>query len=274
VTLDISTVIPTCNRNQSLLKAIASVQQQEGVTLELIVVDDSPEGTARSLIEGVADPRITYLRSPRPTGGIPSIVRNLAWPRAHGTLVHFLDDDDLVPPGHYRRVKALFERRPEVGLVFGRIAPFGDCPPAQLRHERAFFADAARRAGNCCRFGTRRAFAGQMLFDNPLLVCSAGVVRRAAVAQIGGFDPDIRLMEDADFYTRVMRECGAAFMDEVVLHYHVGFPSLMHAPHPPPEQMAAQRAGRRRSQEKYRQRYGTAEFYSLAAFTRLVMRCL
>lgn len=270
--IDVSVVIPTCRRNPELLAAIASVQRQESTTQEIIVVDDSPEGIARTPVESLGDARITYLRTQRPTGGIPSIVRNLAWPRATGMFVHFLDDDDIVPEGHYARVKALFQRRPEIGLVFGRIAPFGDCPQEQLRREEAYFADAARRARKCARIGMKRVFAGQMLFENPLLVCGAGVLRRSAVARVGGFDPEIRLMEDAEFYARVTRECGAAFIDEIVLHYRIGFPSLMHRPAPLLAQLEAQRAGRRRMQAKYLRRYGAAEFCVLAAFTRLVMR--
>jgi len=274
VTVDVSVVIPTFRRNPELREAIGSVRQQGGVSLEILVVDDSPEGAARAVVEEMRDPRITYLPMPRPTGGVPSIVRNLAWPRASGTLVHFLDDDDRVPEGHYARIMALFAARPEIGLIFGRIEPFGACPPAQLAHERAFFAEAARRARVCRRFGTKRAFAGQMLFGRPMLVCSAGVLRRAAVARVGGFDPEIRLMEDAEFHARVMRTCGADFIDEVVLHYRIGFPSLMHAPDPPPGQLQAQRAGRRRMQAKYRRAHGAPEFYALAAFTRFVAQRL
>jgi hypothetical protein len=55
-------------------------------------------------------------------------VRNLGWPLTRGAFVHFLDDDDIVPGGHYAAVKAAFEQRSSVGLVFGRIEPFGVGP--------------------------------------------------------------------------------------------------------------------------------------------------
>ena len=272
--IDLSVVIPTCRRNEQLSAAIASVQRQAGATLEIIVVDDSAEGAAREAVATFRDQRIVYLQSPRPTGGVPSMVRNQGWSHATGRFIHFLDDDDIVPDGHYERALAVFARRPEIGLVFGRIEPFGDCSRTQLSHEQAYFQSAARRARICRHISTKRFFASQMLFDNPLLVCSAGVLRRDSVARVGGFDPQIRLMEDADFYLRVMRESGAAFVDDITLHYRIGFPSLMHAPNPSPEQMRAQRDGRRRMQAKYRSRYGAVEFYLLAALTRLVMRRL
>src|SRR5207245_6910763 len=126
---------------------------------------------AREGVVGLNDGRVSYLRNPHPTGGVPSVVRNLAWPRTLGTFVHFLDDDDIVPEGHYAAVKAAFQRHAEVGLVFGRIAPFGVGPETQLRHEQQYFADAARNALICRRFGPRWAFTGRMLFDLPMLVC-------------------------------------------------------------------------------------------------------
>ena len=268
--VDFSVVIPTYRRNRELAEAIASVQAQAGVTVEILVIDDCPDGGAEAVVHRLHDARVCYLRNPRPTGGVPSLVRNLGWPRAQGRFVHFLDDDDIVPLGHYAVVADAFARHPDVGLVFGRVEPFGACPEAQLQHERKFFTKAARNAAMCASFGCKLAFAGQMLFDLPILVCSAGVVRRECVAGVGGFDPNIRLMEDADFHTRVMRKYGARFLDRVALRYRIGFPSLMHAPNPPPSQLREQRQGRRRMRAKYHGDHGSVEFYALALFTRTI----
>lgn len=266
--VDVSVVIPTFRRNRELAEAIASVQRQQGVSLEILVVDDCPDGGAGTVVDALQDARVSYRRNPQPTGGVPSVVRNLGWPQARGRLGHFLDDDDRVPDGHYAAAVATFARRPKIGLVFGRVEPFGAGPESQLQHERQFFAHATRRALRCARLGRKRAFAGQMLFDMPLLVCGAAMVRRECVAGVGGFDPDIRLMEDADFNARVMRKYGACFVDRTALHYRIGYPSLMHSPNPPPAQLAMQREGRRRMRAKYRQEHGGLDFYTLALFTR------
>src|SRR5215471_18860098 len=121
--VEISVIIPTYRRPRELAESIASALGQAGAVVEIIVVDDSPEGSAQEVVEQFQDNRVTYLRNPEPTGGIPSIVRNLGWPRAKGAFVHFLDDDDIVPSGHYAAVKSSFSRRSDVGLVFGRIEP-------------------------------------------------------------------------------------------------------------------------------------------------------
>ena len=236
-------MIPTYRRPGELAEAIASVVRQAGVTIEILVVDDCPNGSARDVVSRFNDPRVSYRMNPRPSGGVPSVVRNLGWPRAAGTFVHFLDDDDIVPDGHYAAAKTAFDANPGVGLVFGRIEPFGVCPDGQLQHERRYFTEAARRASACGRFGSRLAFTSGMLFGPPMLVCSAGIVRRTCVERIGGFDPEIRLMEDADFFLRLIRECGACFVDRVTLHYRIGSPSLMHSPNPPSAQLEQQLVG-------------------------------
>jgi hypothetical protein len=191
---------------------------------------------------------------------------------ARGTFVHFLDDDDLVIDGHYATVKAAFTAGPQVGLAFGRIEPFGTGPDAQLEQERRYFADAARKAARSGRFGPRFAFVARMLFDKALLVCSASVIRRDCLARLGGFDPTIRLMEDADYHLRAIREFGAMFIDRPAIRYRIGSPSLMHSPTPTSAQKRDERLGHRQMQTKYRNQHGVIEFYALALFARSLLK--
>ena len=261
--MDFSIVIPTFRRSAHLREAIGSVLCQKDVTFEVVVIDDSPEGSAESVVREFADSRLTYLRNPEPTGGKPSIVRNLGWPRAKGEFVHFLDDDDIVPDGHYAAVKASFGGAPHVGVVFGRIEPFGD-DEKKLQGERAFFARAGRRAARCQRLGSRWSFAANMFFQETLLVCGAAVVRRECVAAIQGFDPELSLMEDVDFYARAIRRFGAHFMDRVSLHYRIG-PSLMRRGH-----QDAVNGSYRRMHARYRVERGFLELNALRALGRVL----
>jgi glycosyltransferase involved in cell wall biosynthesis len=264
---DVSVIVPTYRRPKELTEALASVLQQSDVAIEVIVIDDSPDGTARQIIDGFNDRRIQYIRNPKPTGGIPSVVRNIGWPLAKGDLVHFLDDDDIVPEGHYSNAMRIMSRS-RVGMMFGRIDPFGSCPVDQLVHERQYFLEAARSSLRAQRFGSRWGFVASMLFRDALLVSSASIIRRECVLATGGFDPAIRLMEDSDFHLRVMREFGVCFIDETTVRYRIGSPSLMHDPSPDPLQLERQIAGRRLMQSKYRVKRGLPEFCILAMFAK------
>jgi glycosyltransferase involved in cell wall biosynthesis len=270
--IDISVVIPTFRRPKQLGEAIASVLGQTGVSVEIIVVDDSPEASAQGVVEGLGDARVRYLKNPVPSGGMPSAVRNLGWPLAQGTLIHFLDDDDIVPEGHYAAVTKIFSERPDVGVVFGRIAPFGAAPEHQMQHERAYFAKAAQRARLAGRLGPRWGFAAAMMFCPSMLVCSACVVRRETVQYVGGFDPRMRLCEDAAFYLFSIRHAGAHFMDRVALNFRVSNPSMMHSIVPNPLEQKQLMQTRQLVYARYRTERGALEFYAMKIFARAALR--
>ena len=272
---DYSVIIPTFRRPQELSTAIASVLAQSGVEVEVFVIDDSPEGSAQAFVEALDDPRVSYVKNPSPSGGVPSLVRNLGWPLAKGTFVHFLDDDDIVPGGHYVAVKEAFAAHPKVGVVFGRVEPFGDVSAEQMRHEREFFAAAAERASKCRRFGPKWAFTGRMMFDGLLLVTGAGIVRRECVQTLGGFDPLMRVREDWDFYARAMRRFGAYFLDRVALRYRISHHSLLHYSLDLSERDLTQLSeARERKRNKYRAECGTFEYLSVKVFTKTVLTVL
>jgi glycosyltransferase involved in cell wall biosynthesis len=262
--IDISVVLSTYRRPAELAEAAHSALNQPGARVELLVVDDCPESSARGVVHALNDDRVRYFRTPKPTGGRPSIVRNLAWPRARGRFVHFLDDDDIVPEGHYRAVKVAFAEHRDVGVVFGRIEPFGQ-PEPDVEYERRYFAAAARRARLCRRFGRRWGLAATMLFHETPLVCSAALIRRECIAPIAGFNPDLRVNEDVDFYARAIRRFGAAFIDRVVLHRRVG-PSLIRQPEV--ERLFAETYTRMHAH--YRDQWGMADFFALKSFARAV----
>ncbi|QDP23812.2 glycosyltransferase family 2 protein [Bradyrhizobium cosmicum] len=270
--IDFTVVIPTFRRPLELREAISSVLDQRDVEIEIFVVDDSPEGSAESVVASLNDQRIVYMANPKPTGGFPSAVRNLGWPSGRGDFVHFLDDDDIIPQGHYAAVKHLFAKHTDVGVVFCRIDPFGNCSPTQLHQEKLYFEKAARLANFCQRLRSRRAFVACLMFHWALLVCSAGVLRRRCVDQLGGFDPQLRLREDVDFYARAMRQFDVCFLDRVGLRYRIGSPSLMHAPNLTQCDVDDLRAAQHRTNTRYKSTWGVFEFYALKIFARTVFK--
>lgn len=261
----VSTVIPTFRRPGELEECIRSVLAQD-VAGEIWVVDDSPERSAEVVIDRLGDSRVNYLFMPKPTGGRPSLVRNHGLSSVRGEFIHFLDDDDIVPRGHYQRAVAALRDNPRLGAVFGRAAPFGT-NDAALRHEYGYFKAAAKRARICQRHGPI-AFAAMQSFTTTMLVCSAGMLRRSSVEAVNGFDPEVRLVEDADLYARVFQRYPAAFLDTVSAHYRIG-PSLMHTG------ANAGIIGRsyQHMHRRYRQELGAAHFFALKILARTVLRC-
>jgi glycosyltransferase involved in cell wall biosynthesis len=226
--IDISVIIPTFRRPALLAEAIGSALCQQQAALEIIVIDDSPEGSAREVVEGFQDERIRYLRCEPPSGGKPAQVRNLGWRQATGRIVHFLDDDDLAGVGFYRAALDAFAQNPGIGVVFGRVEPFASLDSPAMAHEHRYFADAKRRARLASRLGSRHWLVANLLFKQTLLVNSACLIRRECIAALGGYDTQLRLNEDVDFYCRAIRRFGFKFLDRVAVDYRIQADSLMH----------------------------------------------
>jgi len=263
---DISTVIATYRRPQTLVEAIDSVLAQTGPTIEIIVVDDDPQRSAEGIVKRF-DGKVTYLPMPAWSQKRPALVRNTGWNKASGKYIHFLDDDDRVPPGTYQAVFTALESKPDAGMAFGMVEPFGDDEEI-LEYQREYFANAAKRARMAQRFGSRRMMVANMLFKPTVLVNSACMIRRECVAKLNGFDTECVVVEDVDFYIRAIRNFGFIFLERVVLHYRTGAPSLM-------TDLNNNRPvvnSYDRIYQNYRKRFGATELLFLKIMTRIFLR--
>jgi glycosyltransferase involved in cell wall biosynthesis len=268
--IDVSVVIPTFRRRELLLEAVRSALRQTGVSVEVIVVDDSPEGSARAAVQALNDKRVRYFQSATPSGGKPALVRNDGAKRANGRFVHFLDDDDLVAEKYYRDAVAAFEAHPDCGVVFGQIQPFSVPDSAALVHEQEFFNTAARRTRFWSSLGARWAMTASLLFMPTLLVNSACLIRREHVQALGGYDANILLNEDVDFFCRAIRTFGCRFLDQVVVHYRILPNSLMHGRTGNDQLIVSYQ----RMYARYRETHGALELLVLKIFARTLMRVI
>jgi glycosyltransferase involved in cell wall biosynthesis len=245
---------------------VRSALSQEGVAVEVHVLDDSPEGSARPAIEALGDARVRYTQRAVPTGGKPSVVRNEGGRQATGRFIHFLDDDDRVATGAYAAMSSALDAS-GAGVAFGLIEPFGEEASA-VSSEQRYFADAARRARRAAALRSPRWMVTNMMFRDTVLVNSACLIRREAFSALEGYDADLKLCEDVEFYVRAIRRFGFAFLERVVLHYRVGHVSLMHDSPQQKDLLATYES----MYAKYRRDYGAAEFRALQLLARTVMR--
>jgi GT2 family glycosyltransferase len=119
---DVTVMITTRNRISELVKTLENCRTLSGVTLEVLVVDDtSTDGT----YEVVRDrfPEVQIVRNEVNKGSIAS--RNDILRRARGRYVICLDDDSrFVDAGACERVVARMDREPDMGIIaFQVIGP-------------------------------------------------------------------------------------------------------------------------------------------------------
>lgn len=114
---EISVIIPTFNRAGMVCDCVASVLAQEGVSLEVIVVDDcSPDDTKERLAARFGnDVRVKYQRNAK--NSFQAVSRNNGAKSATGEYLLFLDDDNIVAKDMLAELIDCFSRHPKAGFV-------------------------------------------------------------------------------------------------------------------------------------------------------------
>ena len=181
-----SVIVPTYNRRELLLGALASVRAQTFTDYEIIVVDDgSTDGTWEELQE-LAIP----LRTFRQQNLGPGSARNLGATYAIGEYLAFLDSDDLWFPWTLTTYHGLILQYNKPAFIVGK--------PLRFREEKDL--------------ETAASVAPQAIFFSDYLVsgdqwrwwgASSFVVRRDVFESVGGFTNDWVNGEDADLALRL-----------------------------------------------------------------------
>lgn len=173
----ISVVLPTRNRSQLLPEAIDSVLQQRHRRFELLVIDDGSEDDTPQLLASIDDPRVRIFTIDHAGH---SHARNVGLATATGSVVTFLDDDNLMDRSWLYAVAWGFDRWADADVLYGaRLVedndavagrPSGDVPKVQwepfdrARLEVHNFVDGHVLA-------LRAAVARRIRFDESLSSC-------------------------------------------------------------------------------------------------------
>jgi glycosyltransferase involved in cell wall biosynthesis len=175
-----SIVLPTLNRREMLLCAIASVRAQNWPDVEMIVVDGgSTDGTIEQL-STMADLRL--LKGPD-RGIYDAFNKGIA--SATGDLVGILNSDDAYETGSFVAVAQAFAQVPAAHAVCGAAVL------VEAEHVLATFdsePDQRLISPRTCLIGS--------------CVPNARFFRRAAMAAIGPFSLEFRYVSDRDWLTR------------------------------------------------------------------------
>jgi succinoglycan biosynthesis protein ExoO len=108
-TPDVSVILPAYNAARCLERAVRSALAQEGVSLEIVVVDDASTDATWEVASRLAaeDGRVRLLRNE--VNGGAAISRNRACEAARGEWLAVLDADDAYLPGRLVRLVTLAE---------------------------------------------------------------------------------------------------------------------------------------------------------------------
>jgi glycosyltransferase involved in cell wall biosynthesis len=196
-----SVVVAAYNAARTLPATIRSVLAQTRSDFELIVVDDgSTDGTADTA-SNLPDERVVYVRQQN-LG--PAAARNAGIEKATGTLVSFLDSDDLWLPNYLETVSAAFDADPGADLAFTDAWRLDDT--TRRVHRRTIMSQQHPPARPPAE---PEELLAALLERN--FVYTSATVRRSALTASGGFKTLTR-SEDYELWLRLAAQ-GARFVN-------------------------------------------------------------
>lgn len=116
----ISVVIPVYNMGVSLEKCVASILQQEGVNMEIVLVDDGSKDDSWQRCQRLASEH-AFIRAFHTENRGQGPARNFGIEQASGRYVYFPDADDILAPHALRRMLDAIRKNGADLLVFGHI---------------------------------------------------------------------------------------------------------------------------------------------------------
>lgn len=204
-----SVLLPVFNGSEYVGEAIESILSQTFGDFELIVIDDGSTDGTPSVLERYRNPRIRFYR--QENRGLATTL-NRAIALAKGQYLARQDQDDVSLPMRLAMQVRYMEKNPECALVgtWATICRENESTGRQHRHP-VENADLKY----------------ELLLNNPF-VHSSTLLRKAALAEVGGYseDPERQPPEDYELWSRLARRYKVANIPEV-LHVYREVPGSM-----------------------------------------------
>ncbi len=195
-----SVVIPLYNKQNSIVRAIHSVLQQDVQTFELIVVDDGSVDDSAARVREIQDERI-FLVEQENCGA--SAARNKGIQIAQYPYIAFLDADDQWFPDFLSLISALIKRFPAAGAYATNYLIEN---PGQVSKEAEMKYVPLDANG-----GLIDSYYRCIAYGNTLITSSTVCIPRTVFDKAGYFPEGVRLYEDLDMWTRIAAQFPIAY---------------------------------------------------------------
>src|SRR5215217_364560 len=207
----VSVIIPAYEVAEFIGEALDSVFAQTFTDYEVIVINDgSPDTEALERALAPYMSRIIYLK--QENRGV-SAARNAGILAARGSLLAFLDGDDMWLANYLEVQVKRIQADPTIDVLYPNVMMFG----------------GASEKGE--EFMTICPSNGPVTFERLLLqecnVSNCSIARRETIVRAGLFDEALRSVEDFDLWLRVIKNGGRiAYHRDVLARYRRRFGSL------------------------------------------------
>ena len=200
----ISVVIPLFNAKRYVAAALESVFAQTYPVGEILIVDDGSTDDPWSVLSGY-EGRIRYLRGENHGAGH---ARNIGVAAAKGTLIAFLDADDMW-------VGSKLEK--QVRVLQARNSALVYCGRREFDGEGNYLGEFEQT-----EFPQGRIFE-KLIEQNHISTASAVIIRRDVFEAFGGFkeNPALKVSEDFELWCRVALSHDIGAVSEPLVKYRL-----------------------------------------------------
>ena len=185
---NVSVIIPTYQRAHLIRESIDSVLAQTFQDFEIIVVDDGSTDGTHEVVSGYRN-QVRYIYQ---ENSGPSTARNTGIKAAQGEFIAFQDSDDLWLPEKLALQVPLFDRDPDIGLVYCDMSYFRSDGPCD--RPSSFKSHAPPASG----YALRELFVNGTPMHTP-----TAIVKRQCFNEVGSFDEGLRYFEDQAMWFRL-----------------------------------------------------------------------
>ena len=200
--MNISVIIPTFNRKETLKRAIQSVVMQSYTPYEIIVIDDgSDDGTKEWLKDNFPNVKYIYQMN----SGVSS-ARNKGIKFARGDWIALLDSDDEWLPSKLK------DQANEIELN----------PAAKFLHTNEIWIRNGVRVNQMKKHKKYGGYIFEKCLDMCRISPSSVLIKKDIFDEIGMFDETLKVCEDYDLWLRFASKYPVHFLDQPLIKKYGG----------------------------------------------------
>jgi len=195
--MDISVIIPTYNREKSISRAIESVLCQSVPVSEVIVVDDHSADNTSKVIEQINDQRVKYIYLESNHGA--GYARNRGVEISSCEWIAFHDSDDVWDETKIEK-QIQYICLNKVDFVYS-----------------SYMTENGLLVPQCFKVSCYSGNILKSLLIHNTIGAPTILMKKTLFDCVGGFDEDMRSLEDWDFALKVAQKCEIGYIEEPLL---------------------------------------------------------
>lgn len=195
----ISVIIPTYNREKTIIKAVESVINQTYDNIEVIVIDDGSTDNTSEKMKEINDARVHYYKMKKNMG--PSEARNKGVEMAEGEYIAFQDSDDVWKCDKLEKELQKFEEDENIGLCY-----------CSFLHHRGEMSKCI--PDNKLDISLLEGDIYLSLLEGNKIGTPTMLMKKEVFEKVGQFDVKLKAYEDWDLALRVSKDYKIAYVSE------------------------------------------------------------